>query len=311
MKFNIFVFCSFFVAILSAQTHEYVYRSSQDSTYNCYLMIMPESGNAKGMIIRDYSSLPDMNKSKKSPYRWMGLALKNDLAVLYTTTSNYFPELYYDESCQKLLDEIIHEVLEKYPIPKNNLFIGGISASGTRALRYTQFCEEGKSRYGIEIKGAFSVDSPLDLERFYYSAKEHKKNFKAGMLWEANLMEKVFPEKFGAGAEKLAEEYRSNSVYAHRDPNGGNTDQFLKVPLLFFHEPDIDWWLEERGATYYDFNSFDIAGMVNDLKIKGHKDVELITTSGKGFNRQGERNCHSWTIVDEDYLIKWITDRLD
>ncbi|HRE58461.1 MAG TPA: hypothetical protein PLW09_11620 [Candidatus Kapabacteria bacterium] len=42
-----------------------------------------------------------------------------------------------------ILDDIVSEVIEKYGIPKMNIFIGGISASGTRALRYAQYCEQG------------------------------------------------------------------------------------------------------------------------------------------------------------------------
>ena len=84
----------------------------------------------------------------------------------------------------------------------------------------------------------------------------------------------------------------------------------LNTAIIFFHEPDMEWWIKERGATYYDINSFDIAGIYNFLLLHGHKDIELIATTGKGFDRNGLRNCHSWTIVDEDYLINWIIARI-
>jgi hypothetical protein len=81
--------------------------------------------------------------------------------------------------------------------------------------------------------------------------------------------------------------------------------------ILLYHEPDIDWWLIQRGASYFDINSYDIAAFVLKLLSLGNNNVTLITTSGKGFDRQGNRNCHSWSSVDEVYLTKWIVKQLD
>lgn len=166
------------------QPFEYVYKNPNDSTFNCYLKIFPETDSIKGLIVRDYSNLP--NASKGSPYQLVPLASKAGLMTLITNTSSQFPELFTSYTTIKLLDNMVQEVIKEHKIPKNNIFIGGISSSGTRALRYAQYCAQGKSN--IKIRGVFSVDSPLDLERFYYSAYYHKKNFKDGMLWEANLM---------------------------------------------------------------------------------------------------------------------------
>ncbi len=288
---------------LFSQTAKYVYRNALDSSYNSYLLITPDSAKTKGVIIRDYTKLPDT--ARKSPYKWSKLALQNGFAILYTTTAKHFPGLCYNDSSTQLLDEIINEALLKNDLPRNNLFIGGMSASGTRALRYTQFCEQGKSKFGIKIKGVFSVDSPLDLERFCYSAKNNSRNFKDGMLWEANLMNKVFPAQLGP-VESNTEKYRENSVFSYKDSLGGNAQYLLNVPVLFFHEPDIEWWIKERGANYYDINSFDIAGLVNWLTVNGGSKVEQVITTNRGFDREGNRKCHSWTIVDEAYLINWI-----
>lgn len=299
-----FLICCTFI---QAQRYEYVYRQKNDSAVNCYLKIIPSSKKIKGLIVRDYSSLPD--SKKKSPYNFQALATKNDFITLYTVTSKSFPEMFYADSCMQILDTIISEVVKAHDIPLENIFIGGISASGARALRYAQFCEQGKSAFGHKIKGVFSVDSPLDLSRFYYSVKLHKSNFKEGMKWEADLMEKVFPEKLGGSPTDFPERYRNASVFSQTDSLGGNAYYLKDVNLILFHEPDIDWWLHERGCSYYDFNSYDIAAFVVKLKAMGSKKVELVTTTGKGFDNKGNRNCHSWTIVDEDYLMKWIVSK--
>lgn len=294
----------------SQTTYEYIFNNPNDSSYNCSLTILPDSGGIKGLIVRDYTSLPDIAATNPSPYQWRKLALNKGFAIVYTTTSDFFPGLCYTEDGLVLLDELLHQVIQKHTIPTQNIFIGGLSASGTRAMRYAQYCEQGKSKYGIHINSVFSVDSPLDLERFYQSVKNNKKNFKAGMLEEAQLMEVVFPLKLGSLPENAAA-YRKNSVYSYLDSTGGNAKYLLNTPILLFHEPDIDWWLAERGCTYLDINSFDVVGLYNWLKQNGHIDIELVTTTHKGFDRNGNRKCHSWTIVDEEYLIQWMVNRLD
>jgi hypothetical protein len=290
-----------------AQNYEYVYKNRADSTFNCYLKVIPDD-TIKGLVIRDFSRLPNINK--KSPYKFTQLAVDEGLIVLYTVTSNQFPELYYTDVGPQMLDSMVAEVIEAHQIPKENIFIGGISASGARALRYTQYCAQGKSTFGTEIKGAFAVDSPLDIVRFYKSAYDHINILKNGMEEEAEMVLRKFVEFLGGTPNEVLEAYQKASVYSSNAKNGGNAVHLKNTNLLFFHEPDMDWWGPERGATYFDINSYDINGIVTCLRALGNNKVTEIITSGKGFLRNGERNCHSWSIVDEEYLSNWILNLL-
>ena len=289
------------------QHFEYVYKNPADSSSNCYVKIWPKTDSIKGLIIRDYSNLPDV--SQASPYRLLALASEAGMMTLITNSSKQFPELFTSDSTLKKLDEMVQEVVKQHQIPGNNIFIGGISASGTRALRYAQYCAEGKST--IKIRGVFVVDSPLDLERFYNSAYYHKQNFSGGMLWEANVMVPLFDSLFGGGPQEQLEAYRSSSVFSHTDSLGGNAPSLQNTDILIFHEPDIDWWIRERGCSYYDINSYDLVAFTVLLKKLGNQNVDLITTTGKGFDSKGNRKPHSWTIVDEDHLMSWILQRID
>ena len=292
---------------MNGQSFEYVYRSPSDSSFNCYVKIFPKTDSIKGLIVRDYSNLPDV--SKKSPYEFVKMASESGIMTIITNTSPQFPELFTIDSTIKILDEIIQEVIDKHNIPKDNIFIGGISSSGTRALRYAQFSAEGKTN--IEIRGVFVVDSPLDLERFYNSAFNHKKNFSEGMLWEANLILPLIKSMFDGSPEEHSEAYRNSSVFSHNDSLGGNAFLLQKTDIIIFHEPDIDWWINERGCSYYDINSYDLVAFTVLLKQLGNQNIDLITTSGKGFDRNGNKKPHSWTIVDEEFLINWILKRID
>lgn len=302
---NLLLFLTLLLGLrVQGQRFEYVYRNPADSTVNCYLLVFPNTAVIKGLIIRDYSKLPEFKTPSR--FKLYQLAADSGVMTLYTVTSSTFPEFYCNETEIALLDEIVGEVIRQHPIPRENIITGGISASGTRALRYAQYCAQGKSKSGIKIKGVFSVDSPLDLARFYNSVKLHGRYFKEGMLWEANHMPKVFAQIFKGSPDEYPQQYLEASVFSHAKPDESNT-RFLKdIPILMIHEPDIDWWLNERGSVYYDFNSYDIAAFVRTLRDMGSRKVTLITTSGKGFDAEGKRNCHSWSIVDEGYLMSWI-----
>lgn len=289
-----------------AQDYEYVYRNPKDSTYNSYLKIFPSTEEIRGLVIRDYTNLPDMRKS--SPYQFTQLCSDAGLMVLICNSSKQFPELFIADSSMQVLESMVLEVIAAHGIPAENIFIGGISASGTRALRFAQYCERSHST--LKIRGAFAVDAPLDLARFYTSAERHKKYFKDGMLWEANYMLPLFDSLFKASPDEQPEAYRDASVFSHSDSIGGNAGYLKNTDLILFHEPDIDWWIAERGASYYDINSFDLAAFTVCIRSLGNENVELVSTSGKGFDAEGNRKPHSWTIVDEVYLVDWILKRI-
>lgn len=38
---------------------------------------------------------------------------------------------------------------------------------------------------------------------------------------------------------------------------------FKHVPIRMYHEPDINWWVENRGKDYNTIISIDLAGFYN------------------------------------------------
>ncbi|GAB5464608.1 MAG: hypothetical protein Kapaf2KO_00440 [Candidatus Kapaibacteriales bacterium] len=289
--------------------YRYEYLDSDNKEINSYLLVLPKEKEIKGVIVRDYSRLPDMKKG--SPYKIMDLAMNNGFAYLITDTSVIMPDLYYNDEGPKILDDLIEHAISNYGLVSDNIFIGGISASGTRALRFAQYCAEGKSKYGRKISGVFSVDSPLDIVRFYVSATKNKDNFTDGMAWEAEVVPGIFEQELGGSLMERKDAYHKASVFTQSADDFGNAKYYLDVPMILFHEPDIDWWLSERGAAYYDINSFDIAAFYIYQILNGNKDATIITTTGKGFDGNGNRKPHSWTIVDEDMLMDWMLERVE
>lgn len=302
MKYSLLVFLLIVVQQLKAE-FAVVYRDTTDSSRNCYALILPKTSAYKGLIIRDYSSLPDV--LTPSPYKFNKLAKEAGYIIMYTVTSDGFPDFFETDRGPALLDSMIQEVVLKYKLPADQIHIGGISASGTRALRFVQYCNMGKSAFDRKLRSVFAVDPPLDLLRFYFSCgRIIGKQDPLADDEEARMVSRRLRFELGDPSQ-LAENYLRASVFTQSDPKGGMAIHLLNTPLRIYHEPDLDWWAENRNADLYDTNSQDIFGLVRYLE-KLEAPVEHIRTSGQGKDRKGNRKPHSWTIVDETELIDWI-----
>ncbi len=58
---------------------------------------------------------------------------------------------------------------------------------------------------------------------------------------------------------------------------------------MIVSEPDIQWWLANRGYDYTDMNVTDHAAMINELQRLGNI-----------------RHPHSSSIIDADVLLPWL-----
>ena len=76
---------------------------------------------------------------------------------------------------------------------------------------------------------------------------------------------------------------------------------------MIISEPDIQWWLSQRGYDYSYINITDQAEMINELHKLGNDKAVLITTTGKGYRKpNNDRHPHSWSIADPQQTIIWL-----
>lgn len=290
----------------SSQETEYI-----DTPHGRALLILPQDQPIKGIIIREFSQLPDTSHAPRHDF--LRLSVNAGFAALYTSVSEYYPDMFLNDRGPTQLDSILHYILEAHPeIPDDKLFIGGISASGTRALRYVAYCNEGKSVFGHRIRAAFAVDSPLDMERFYLSsekilARGHEK----GNHWESNLITTTLDRELGGSPKEFPERYTDASVYVYSKPDSSQIAPYLGTAIRIYHEPDAQWWLESRLESVYEANMVDNTGFYVALISQGHTDAEIINTQNKGFDSDGNPKPHSWTIVDEPELVQWLLSYAD
>jgi len=264
-----------------------------------YTLWLPKEVN-KGMIVFFNEYRDTVNKPPI-----IDLAVKNQLAVLFVTTDNPF-EFLFEESKIKELEGYIHEAITKYNIPKGNMLYCGMSLEGTRALKLTAFSQTQRSTYKLTPKAVAICNAPLDMVRNYRECKKASElNLNPIGASESEWVSSYIRSSLKGTPEESMSAYINYSPFCYTAKDGGNAKAFKNIYLRCYTEPDVNWWIENRGRDYYGMNAIDLAALVNQLKIWGSKKAELITTVEKGFRKDGNRHPHSWSIVDEKELVEW------
>jgi len=279
-----------------APRHITIYKNPKDSSADYYTTTLPK-GSVKGLLVIENGQLTD--KSKILAYD-MGI-----MTMTVVPVSNSLDMLTGDEPLA-IMDSLIAEVVAEHDIPPNKILIGGMSVEGTGAMRYVQYCELSKSKAGIKPAGLFGVDPPLDYERLWHES-EHgvERNFSPDAVAEGKFVMLFLNDKMGGTPYNHIEAYRKASPFCYSAKNGGNAYLLNSIPLRIYVEPNINWWITNRRKDYYDLNAMDQAALINQLKINGNKDAELVTTINKGKTLDGSYHPHSWSILNEDELLKW------
>ncbi|WP_152266881.1 hypothetical protein [Agriterribacter humi] len=79
---------------------------------------------------------------------------------------------------------------------------------------------------------------------------------------------------------------------------------------MIISEPDIQWWLSQRGYDYSYINITDQAAMINEWQKLGNDKVILITTIDKGYRKPNNtKHPHSWSIADPEQTITWLQSK--
>ena len=66
---------------------------------------------------------------------------------------------------------------------------------------------------------------------------------------------------------------------------------------MIITEPDIQWWLSQRGYDLSYTNETDQTAMINELQKLGNSKAVLFATINKGYRKSGHnRHPHSWSI---------------
>lgn len=209
------------------------------------------------------------------------------------------------------LARVVTDARVRSGAPPGRIAVGGVSVGGTGAVRYAQYCAQRGCESAGAPRAVFAVDAPLDMERLWRStAAVLARAWEGSNLAESrSILDRLSSQLGGSPSEHRAA-YASRSPYLYFEPGGGNARLLRETALRLYTEPDIGYWIETRRFDYFNLNAFDAAGLVNRLRLAGNAEAELVVSSGRGVRPSGERNPHSWSIVDDADLARWIAGRL-
>lgn len=291
--------CSF------AQRQEKVFLNAKDSTVNMYIAVIPEGRPIKAfMVLLDgFGASPrDVLYQTGLPFYAAKQGILTIIPVL-KTGALYFGS---DDDSQQSLREQIEGVVSKYHLQGKDLYIGGLSIGGTCAVKYAELAV--KNNYTVKAKAVFAVDPPLDWEHFYNSAKRVVRlSDPAKVNGEVTYMIGRIEKEMGGTPATAIENYYNNSPYSFTDTTQRAVKILVNTPIMLITEPDIQWWMSQRGYDYSYMNATDHAAMINELQRLGNKKAVLVTTTNKGFRKPGNvRHPHSWSIAEPGAVVKWL-----
>lgn len=296
-KLLIILFIAFFSNAFAQEAEKVTFKDSN----NFYYRIVPE-GKPQGMIV----VLPGGGENAERVMNQIyldELAYAKDIVVLFTNWEED-GDFFYNTD-QKFLDRIVKDNVEKYGIPKNKISIGGLSGGGMLAITYAERAVRDKNTYFVP-SSIFAIDPPLDYENMYYRLeRDIERNFSDAAVNEAKIFNKELVAAIGT-PDKNRDKYLKESMFTYRDKDGGNAKYLMNIPILMYTEAGIMWQMKNRGRNIYDLNCADITAMMNLLKLRGHKNADLIITNDRGIRPEGFRHPHSWSIMDSEECLNWI-----
>ena len=306
MRKILFLILIVFVSVISfGQKLETVYLDSKDSSSNMYIAVIPATKPIKAFmfLLDGFGASPqDILIQTTLPVYAAKKGILTILPVLKTGP------LYFgvDSLSQESLKNQIKNVIEKYKLQGKDFYIGGFSIGGSCVVKYAELAVA--NNYPTKPKAVFAIDPPLDWERFYNSAKRVVRLSDATKVHgEVRYMIDRIEKEMQGTPQTAIENFYNTSPYSFSDSTQRAIRPLIKTPIMLITEPDIQWWLSQRGYDLTYINLTDQAAMISELQKLGNSKAVLVTTMNKGYRMPGhKRHPHSWSIADPVHLTNWL-----
>lgn len=250
------------------------------------LILFPGGGHTSKQSLEEFNILAEAEAAKTS--------------VLYM---NFNRHIWIEkEDCEEL-EKILEKAFEKHKLNRQKIGIGGMSIGGNVALSLSDYLVDKNS--AMKPSHVFIIDSPIDLNGLYVSAKVDIENpdFTEERKGEPKFIMSYFEENFGK--ESLLENIVKVSPFV-LETNNSSVQNLQNTKVRFYTEPDPAWWQENRQTAHENTNAFYIIELSKQLKKEGWTNLELIETKDKGYRANGDRHPHSWSIVNKKDLLTWL-----
>jgi hypothetical protein len=243
---------------------------------NCYRVYKPAGATRALVVLLPYYG-SDANEFSSAALP--ALLAKKNVATMVVSASGYLAD-----NDLATLHRLIGEVLLELNVPAGSLVVGGISAGGTGAVRYSEYCNSGHCDASSRPIAIFSVDAPLDFESWWNreTLNVRRGNSKSSPEESQGILA-ALRATMGGSPSQARQVYRSRSPFLASEKDGGNARLLREVPVRLYTEPDVGWMIENMGRDYYTMNAIDQAALILQLRALGNGKAELITTTGRGF----------------------------
>lgn len=264
-----------------------------------YELIIPEQQDALLIL---FPCFPCDAENTRTEFNIIDTAIAHNIAVLLM---NFNQHVWLSKAEKEELEKTITNAARTHAINTENIYIGGFSSGGNVTLLLSNYLKSTGST--IQPQGLFIADSPIDLLALYETAqKTIKKNFSEPAVQEANWIIETFEAEFGRGDSAMLH-YTKRSPYLSKIHSTHNISHLENLKIRLYSEPDTLWWKENRQAKYEDMNAYYIEQLAHDLAtLYGKEKVNYIKTTNRGYRANGDRHPHSWSIIDETDLVKWM-----
>jgi len=279
------------------------YINDGDSTEIFYYKMLPKSKPVGVLTI--FPSGGEKIEDLLKQIELHEVAFKNDLLVIIPSynwgTFQKTPDVQF-------IDSIFKQVILDHDVPKDKFVMCGLSNGGMISLTYGISAVRDSSTC-ITPLGIIGIDPPLDYARFYkYCQREVSRNFSEAGVTEAKWLLGIYNQIYQGSPEEYPQNYINASIFSYGEKDGGNTKYLNNIAIRMHSDLNVDFLINKRKRDLYDWNGTDIVAFVNQLKINGNKNAEVIITQNKGVRLDGTKNPHSWSIIDTDLTMKWILD---
>jgi hypothetical protein len=304
-RINLLILVFFVSACSYGQKIETVYLNKKDSTSNMYIAVVPQNGKITSylFLLDGFGNDPKTVLTDTNLPTYAAQQGILTIIPLLKTGALYFGS---DSVSQHSLIEMIGLIETRYQLKGKDFYIGGFSIGGTCAVKYAELAVQ--KNLPVKPKAVFAVDPPLDWERYYNAAKRVVRLSDPDKVnGEVSYMIDRITKEMGGTPAIALENYYNNSPYSYTDTTQRAIKALIKTPVMIISEPDIQWWLEQRGYDYSYINCTDHAAMINELQKLGNKNAVFVTTTNKGYRKpQNIRHPHSWSLADPQETIKWL-----
>jgi len=295
------------INVLTAQSpFNLKYTNKDDTTTHFYGVLEPQ-GDIKAVLLLFSGGLSPSPQSfmEQHIFNLDSICYYNNILLMMPYSLGKSETHYLDDKTNALIDQQLSDLSKRFSLSRKELFLAGFSFGGTAAFRYGEYCAAGKSNHNLKLSGVIGVEPCLDLAEMWNFLQKAKSTVDKSIKNEVKRGIKLLSKTLGGSPEENYQKYLEASPLMTSKDQGGNAAYLKNIPVRLYVETDSDFIDNQYVIMTREFKISDVRNMKNTLQKIGNLEVGLITTSGKGYRRNGHRNPHSWSIVDEEKLIDW------